>query len=320
MTGLPKGRILVIRGGAIGDFILTLPVLAAIRSAFPQTEITVLGYPRIAELALLAGVADELRSIESREFALFFNPKTGPSLPAAESAFLAGFDIIISYLYDPDRFFETNVARVSQAQFIAGPHRPDEAQALHATDTFLKPLERLAVFDADPVPRVRVRSGRERRRADGRPVVAVHPGSGSPSKNWPEDRWGELLVRLAEETDGALLLVGGEAEVERAHRLASRWPAARLECAVNEPLIEVAARLAGARAFVGHDSGITHLAAAVGVPGLVLWGPTRRDIWQPRSRSIRVLEDAGGLEGLGVDRVLLELRDLLTGQEGPQSA
>lgn len=316
----PQGRILVIRGGAIGDFILTLPVLAAIRAAFPKTEITVLGYPRIAELALLAGVADGLRAIESREFALFFNPKTSPSLPEREAAFLAGFDLIISYLYDPDRFFEANVRRASKAQYIAGPHRPDEALALHATDTFLKPLERLAVFDADPVPRVRVRPGRERLRGDGRRVVAVHPGSGSAAKNWPEARWAEFLRRLAGETECGLLLIAGEAEADRAQRLAALWPADRLECAMNEPLIEVAARLAGANAFAGHDSGITHLAAAVGLPGVALWGPTKREVWQPRGGSIRVLHDPAGLEGIAVDRVLIELGDLLAGQEGPQPA
>ncbi|MCB1128557.1 MAG: glycosyltransferase family 9 protein, partial [Verrucomicrobiae bacterium] len=249
----PQGRILVIRGGAIGDFILTLPALAAIRATFPRTEITVLGYPRIAELALLGGVADGLHAIESRGFALFFNPKTGPRLPEAEAAFLAGFDIIISYLYDPDRFFETNVRRVSKAQYIAGPHRPDEVLTLHATDTFLKPLERLAVVDADPVPRVAVQAGRERRRGDGRPVVAVHPGSGSVAKNWPEARWANLLQRLAADTDCGLLMIAGEAEGDRARKLAALWPADRLESAVNEPLIEVAARLAGATVFVGHD-------------------------------------------------------------------
>ena len=311
-----QGRILVIRGGAIGDFILTLPALAAIRAAFPQAGITVLGYPRIAELALLAGVADALRPIESRGFALFFNPKTGPALPGPEADFLAGFDLIISYLYDPDGFFETNVRRVSKAQFIAGPHRPDEALTRHATETFLQPLERLAVFDADPVPRVKVLPGRRSPRADGRPLVAVHPGSGSASKNWADARWEELLGRLAAESDCGLLLIAGEAEDERVRRLASLLPANRFECALNEPLIDVAARLAGATAFVGHDSGITHLAAAVGLPGLALWGPTKRDVWQPRGGSIRVVEDAAGLEGIQVDRVLAEVRDLLARHEG----
>ena len=56
------GRILVIRGGAIGDFILTLPVLAALRAQFPQARLVVLGYPHIASLALAGELADEVHS------------------------------------------------------------------------------------------------------------------------------------------------------------------------------------------------------------------------------------------------------------------
>ena len=62
----PRGRILVIRGGAVGDFIVTLPVLAALRSQFPQTRLEVLAYPQVATLAVRAGLADEAHAIESR--------------------------------------------------------------------------------------------------------------------------------------------------------------------------------------------------------------------------------------------------------------
>src|SRR6185436_4084507 len=63
---------------------------------------------------------------------------------------------VLSYLYDPDQIFQTNVARCSKALFIIGPHRPDEKLNFHATDALLKPLERLAIFAADPVPRLRI--------------------------------------------------------------------------------------------------------------------------------------------------------------------
>ena len=67
-----QGKILVIRGGAIGDFILTLPVFAALREQFPQTWLEVLGYPHIAQLAFAGGLADGTRSIEARALAGFF--------------------------------------------------------------------------------------------------------------------------------------------------------------------------------------------------------------------------------------------------------
>src|SRR5439155_11698481 len=67
-----RGKILVIRGGAIGDFILTLPVLAALRGHFPQARLEVLGYPHIAQLALAGGLVDRVRSIDAGPLAGFF--------------------------------------------------------------------------------------------------------------------------------------------------------------------------------------------------------------------------------------------------------
>ncbi len=303
-----RGRILVIRGGAIGDFILTLPVLAALRSAFPRAQCTVLGYPHVAELAVAAGLADAVKPLEGRNLALFFDRHSAEHLPPAESAFFAGFDVILSYLYDPDRFFENNVRRASQAQFIAGPHRPDETAGQHATEVLLEPLQRLAIFDADPVPRL----GRKKPRPPAAPpCLAVHPGSGSPAKNWPLDRWQTLLTELAAQTPARLLLVGGEAEAERVAQLADCWPAERRELALRRPLTGLADRLRECDAFLGHDSGITHLAAAVGLPGLALWGPSREAVWRPRSERFQVLRAPEGLAGLSVARVRDETLALL---------
>src|SRR5436309_13632505 len=121
----PSGKILVIRGGAIGDFILTLPVLTALRRQFPQAHIEVLGYGHIAQLALVGGLADEVRSIEPRPLAGFF--ARGGELAPGLQEYFAAFAIVLSYLYDPDQVFQANVARCSRAQFIAGPHRPEES-------------------------------------------------------------------------------------------------------------------------------------------------------------------------------------------------
>jgi len=307
--------ILVIRGGAIGDFILTLPALAALRTQFPQARLTVLGYPHIAQLAVAGGLADEVRPIEARGLAGFFNPRATP--PAELADFFAGFDIIVSYLYDPDAVFQQSVRRCTRATFIAGRHRPDETQTRHATDVFLKPLERLAIFEGDPVPRLRLAASAATP-PSSRPRLAVHPGSGSERKNWPESRWAELLKHLADRTDLELLLAGGEAEGDRLQRLARLWPADRLTLAQSLPLPELARRLAGCAVFAGHDSGITHLAAALGLAGVALWGDSSEAIWRPRSDRIRLLRHAQGLAALPVREVALALADLLAGTEGAQ--
>ena len=120
-----QGRILVIRGGAIGDFILTLPAIAALRRQFPAAHLEVLGYPHIAQLALTGGLVNRVQSIEARALAGFF--ARGGELAEDLADYFSEFDLILSYLYDPDGIFKTNVGLCTGAQFIAGPHRADEA-------------------------------------------------------------------------------------------------------------------------------------------------------------------------------------------------
>jgi ADP-heptose:LPS heptosyltransferase len=303
-----QAKVLVIRGGAIGDFILTLPVLAALREQFPRTEIEVLGYPHIAGLALAGGLARRVRSIEARPLAGFFarNGELAPEL----AEYFSGFQLIVSYLYDPDEIFKTNVGRCSKAQFIAGPHRPDEMADLHATDVFLKPLERLAIFGSDAMPRLEVARAFETTAGTGR-WLAVHPGSGSESKNWPETKWLQLLRELVKSTALHFLLIGGEAERDRLERLSAVLPPTRLKLMQSTPLPELAEWLASCVGFIGHDSGISHLAAAVGVRSLILWANSNESVWRPRGRELTILRDSTGLEHLSVEVVLRNLEQLL---------
>lgn len=303
-------RILVIRGGAIGDLVLTFPVLAALRAQFPQCQLALLGYSHIAGLALAGGLVDDLRPIEARALAGFFAEKG--DLDEGLAGYFAGCSLVLSYLYDPDRIFERNVGRCTRAQFIVGPHRPDETTDRHATAVFLEPLQRLAIFDADPVPRLILPAAGDTPPVELEPGwVALHPGSGSERKNWPESRWAELLQRLLEASERTLGLVGGEAEGDRLERLAAGHPPARVRVIRNRPLVELGRVLAGCAAFVGHDSGITHLAAALGVPTLALWGPSKESVWRPQGQGIVVLRAGDGLDRLSVSTVLHGLLELL---------
>lgn len=303
------GRILVIRGGAIGDFILTLPVLAALRGQFPTARLEVLGYRHIIELARAGGLADAVHSIEARALAAFF-AQDGFLAPELV-AYFKQFDIILSFLYDPEGVFETNVRRCSTGQFIAGPHRPDEREPVHATEVFLRPLQRLAIFDADPVPSLKLEPAflKSPFASENEGAFALHPGSGSERKNWPEPSWATLLDGLVARSSRQLLLVGGEAEAERCHRLAARVPAGRLNQAFQRPLPELASALAAAAMLIGHDSGISHLAAALGVEVLVLWGDTTEAIWRPRGARVRLLRSPSGLANLDAAEVLQELAE-----------
>lgn len=141
-------------------------------------------------------------------------------------------------------------------------------------------------------------------------MLALHPGSGSEKKNWPEEKWGELLELLIHKTPFNLLLVGGEAEGERLQRLAAALPPGRTRVAQSLPLVELGKTLERCSAFVGHDSGISHLAAALDLPGLLLWGNTSQTIWRPRSDRFDLLAHPEGLEKLSVEKVFAAIHGI----------
>jgi heptosyltransferase-3 len=290
------GRILFIRGGAVGDFILTMPSLRLVRETLPGNEIEILGYPSIASLALAAGLADRVRALEDPRLATFFAP--GAKLDPEWCAYFAGFDVVVSCLYDPDGYFAGNLRVAGVKTLMACPYRPDETPPhVPAAVQFAQPLESLGLFledaelrldyrpsdpSVDPLP-----SGLR----DG-PVIALHPGSGSPRKNWSHEAWISVLSALhRDRPDRRFLITSGEAETETIAPFLDLLTAAGLPYhqLANRPLAALAPLYAHVEGFLGHDSGLSHLAASAGAKGLLLFGPTEPGIWAPVSSRIRVL-------------------------------
>jgi glycosyl transferase family 9 (putative heptosyltransferase) len=114
--------------------------------------------------------------------------------------------------------------------------------------------------------------------------VLIHPGSGSPVKNWPADRFAAVSASV-----GPVQLIVGEADLGVAsvidHLVGYSLP--RLE---HPPLDQLAARLAGCRAYLGNDSGVSHLAGLVGARTLALFGPTPASVWHPLGPHVQTLD------------------------------
>jgi heptosyltransferase-2 len=146
----------------------------------------------------------------------------------------------------------------------------------------------------------------------GQPLrIALHPGSGSERKNWPARHWQTLLQQILAQSSWQVTLVGGEAEGDRLEQLAALAGGGRLTLLRNRPLTEVAEQLTGCQLFVGHDSGITHLAAALGVPSLVLWGPSVEAVWRPRGTHVHLVRHPQGLPALPPTTVWEALRRMM---------
>ena len=321
MSGPPNvPRILVIRGGAIGDFLLTLPAIGLLRDAFPEAHLEILGYKHIVALADGRHYAHTTRSIEYAGLASFFI--AGAPLPPDLVAYFAGFQQIVSYLYDPDRFFEENLRRAGVKNLLCAYSKIGRSdERLHAARQLARPLERLALFLGEEPAAAQAGihfSDDDRRFANSflvenhRPVLAVHPGSGGQHKLWPLEHWSRLLALVrAQPNAPRLLLVGGEADAERVAAL--RTPSDII--AWNLPLPRLGAVFERCSAFLGHDSGISHLAAASGTPSLLLFGPTDPLIWAPPGSHVRVLrsdESPEDLSQIAPESVFIALESLQT--------
>ena len=309
-------RILVIRGGAIGDFILTLPALKALREAKPHAHIEILGYKHIAGLAENRFYAQAVRSIEYGPLARFF--ASNSELPPELADYFASFDLIISYLYDPDEVFRNNLRRCGVQDLLCGPAKIVE-DAGHAARQLAQPIEELGIEVLNLSERI-FPSMEDRKFARDfvgtlpRPIVSIHPGSGSDQKNWPLENWIALLSEngglSANGKCSSLVIVSGEAENAQIADLEREWRGRNVRFAKNLPLPQLAAVLERS-VFIGHDSGNSHLAAAAGANCILLFGPTNADVWAPKNNNVRILKAPNGrISDLKIEQVEAALAEV----------
>jgi len=302
------GKVLFIRGGAVGDFILTMPAIKLMRDTLPDNGIEILGYPAIAELAVVSGLADRVRSIEDGRLATFFAP--GAKLDPDWCSYLSGFDLVVSYLYDPDGYFSENLKVAGVKTLIRAPFRPDESEPhVPAAIQLARPLEEVALYLDDPELTLEYPVALARDQTG--PLIALHPGSGSPTKNWPFTSWVEVLCHLGERfNDAEFVITAGEAEHERIGELTRllRDTDIAYRLLVDQSLSELAAFYRDVDLYLGHDSGISHLAASAGAEAILLFGSTNPAIWAPATPRVRLVVSADGSpEGIHVSDVIEEL-------------
>jgi heptosyltransferase-2 len=277
-----------------------LPAIKLLRDSFPNAHLEILGAKHIAALADKRFYADAIRSIESGAFVPFFARNS--ELPAELADYFGRFDLILSFLYDPDKIFETNVRACSAAIFLAGPSKLDNSE--HAAFQLARPLHQIGLSLTDAAARLFPNDNdRNTIRHFRDCAIALHPGSGSETKNWPIEKWirlGDILLANGLQ----LIVVAGEADVGRTQKLRAAWNSKPVQFAENLPLPHLAAVLEH-QIFIGHDSGISHIAAATGAQCLLVFGWTDPAIWAPANESVTVLRaPEGKMIDLEVDDVV----------------
>jgi ADP-heptose:LPS heptosyltransferase len=319
-------RLLIIRPGAIGDTLLTLPVIEVLRAKYAQIHITLVTNGALLPLARTIGLADETYDYAAARWSGLFS--SGGMAPAMR-ALLSRIDMAICWLRDPDGLVERNLRASGIKQIIVAPGRPPENERIHIVEYLARTIG-LDYTCASFTLTVRTDLSCSQAEADvetdlscphlepGDKAVltsatsacfAIHPGSGGARKCWPISSFATVIQALWRRLIPVLLLAG-PADHKRLAALSnqlSRPPRPELLTVLLDlPLLELAHRLQRCRGYLGNDSGITHLAAMCGVPITVLFGPSDPLIWRPCGPSVRVIYHPD-LAHLPVDDVIAQI-------------
>ena len=297
------GRVFVVRPGALGDGVATLPVLESLAAGAPGARVGVVG-PPVFRLAVECGLASEhLAFDDARLLGLFAE--------GGSSAVFGDCALCILYGREADAQLAASLRRSGVARALFWPSWPEPGR--HIVDHLLGAAEAAGFGAATRVPRLVPRAAWfEAARAFLASAgirdefAAIHPGSGGRAKRWPAERFVELAARLGRPV---VWLLGPAESEEGRLRAMGRGIGVVAE---GLPLPTLAGLLASCQVYVGNDSGVSHLAAAVGAPTVALFGPTDPAVWAPRGPRVEILggPGEGGWGAVTVDRVAAAAREL----------
>jgi ADP-heptose:LPS heptosyltransferase len=274
-------RALILFPGALGDFICFLPALERLRQEF---RLDLLAKTEFSEL-VASSVA--VRSLECDEISRLFVPGAGERQEL--QLFFAAYAAIYSWFGSGQAVFASELRRASQRKARLFPFRPVGAR-MPQTDYYLSCLGQTT----GAIPAVSIKSEavlwcnqhwREHRLAE-RPVIALAPGSGALEKNWPMVSYRVVADWWRERVGGIVIVVLGPVEEERGglDALCDRALVAR-----GLTLGQLAALLSRCLLNLGNDSGTSHLAAAVGIRTVALFGPSDPLAWAPRGNKVTIV-------------------------------
>jgi len=307
--------ILVLHPGALGDIILSLPALGILREHFPGASVTLAG--NTDHLAVVSrDYADRLLPLATVPLHCLF---AGDAIQTRDRNFWVSFERVLSWTGAGDPEFRGRLQSFNPRALVAA-WRPSAAEARHVSRIFVDSLRPwLGAHQAIPLPAISARPEDRRNAGDrirrqgweaGHPTAALHVGAGAAAKRWPLAHFREIARRLRR-AGNQVLVIEGPAEPGAAATLQSDLPGSGIITAESLPLGMVAGLLSHCEVFAGNDSGIAHLAAGLGIPSLVLFGPTSPKQWAPLGRSVETIYAPDGLPGLTVETVWSALAPLL---------
>lgn len=279
-------ELLIIHQGALGDFIMTFPAISVLHRTYPQVDAICQG--KLVGLAQKLGLIRKGYALESSIFAALYG-----DFPVKEAKRAAS--ILCSYeqvvLFSFSQKLTKNLKELLGRPVLQIPPRPPVGEKIHVSRFLWNLLAKAGLIDESKSSFHQSFSLQGLRqavchKADSAPVL-IHPGSGSPPKNWPLNHFIKLKSLLSK-TGLRSEFVLGPAERDLERELVSKG-APHLKVHRTDSLLEVFRLLCGARAFIGNDSGLTHLAAVIGLPVTAIFGPSDPIHWKPLGPTVAVV-------------------------------
>lgn len=285
--------ILVIHPGAVGDVLLARPSLALIRRLFPQHEIALLAGSAVGMLLRKCAEIDRVFPLESNYLGQLFGGCD--SVHLAFKTWLRSCDLAVGWLQDAESVIANTLRALGVARVCVQSPFSSELLSEHQAGRCLEVLDGEPVSEVKGHPLILSSCVRERGRQllqalnwnNKQPLVILHPGSGSIHKCMEATHFALVVEWLCREGIFPLLLEGpsdGEVVTRLQRALSVAVPVIR-----DVELLAVGAVLSHANLYLGHDSGITHLAAALSVPTIACFGPTSSRRWAPLGCTVAIV-------------------------------
>jgi heptosyltransferase-3 len=305
---LKTKRALIIQPGAIGDCILTLPLAAFMKNALHLGSVDFLGHTEYVGIFPGRTCIDSISSIDSIDLHRLFMDSKEFVLADRDPLIktFSEYSWIISFLGEPESNFEKNLiftTNCSQnSEVITLSSEPSGRQAEHISDFFIRqfssqcdiPSDKPFIFKQDcliKATKTDIAKGKELLWEFGlepqKKLVVIQPGSGALNKCWNLENYLSITSELRSKNTQVVFLLG-PAELERFGNETIQNLTNATKCLADLALSDVLKILTCTDAFIGNDSGITHLAAAMGINTLVVFGPTNPVLYKPIGPNVRV--------------------------------
>jgi len=279
--GLP--RVCVLFPGALGDFVCFLPALHQLANT---SAVDLFARSEFAGIAPLRVNVHSLERPEVRQ--LFID---GGAADLGVSQFYSAYTAIYSWFASQQSVFVDQLQKAAERRAQIFPFRPDKL-TIHQADYYLSCLGRAGSKAEEPLVELRAealiwRDNFYRRIGIGRePFLIMAPGSGAKGKNWPEVHYLQVARWWRDQFGGKVVVVLGPVEAERRgfEQLSSMC-----QLASGLDLAQLAALLSRCNLYVGNDSGVSHVAAAVGACTVAIFGPSNEHRWAPRGPRVSIV-------------------------------